>query len=214
MRRPAVLVILAAIGCGGREYATLDGSRVRLDGGPFPTEDAQLAPPGRPDGGPVLPRADREIVLPYLGPEAIEELQINQQVGSLDVFFSIDTTGSFGGEIDNLQSELRGRVIPTLRERIDDVAFGVGRFEDFPVEPWGAAGDRPFRLLTAITTDEARLASAVARLDQPLGDGGDIPESGAEALFQIATGEGYADLVAPFTSAAPGGGEAGAALVK
>jgi len=174
-----------------------------------PPPDAQIAPPGRSDAGPRLPPVDLEVVLPYLGDPVEETLEVEGEVGTLDVFFDIDTTGSFGGEIDNLQAELRATVLPELRSRVDDVAFGVGRFEDFPRDPFGAASDLPFRLLTAITTEEARVANAVASLDQPLGNGADVPESGAEALYQIATGEGFGSIVPPFDDPAPGGGELG-----
>jgi hypothetical protein len=51
--------------------------------------------------------------------------------------------------------------------------------------------DRPFELLSPLTKDITRLASGVAALDAPLGHGGDGAESGAEALYQIATGEGF-----------------------
>lgn len=161
--------------------------------------------PGRGDAGPRLPAADREILLPYFGETVEEPLAVIGEVGRLDVFLSIDTTGSFGGEIDNLQRDLRARVLPALRERVHDVAVGVGRFEDFPAPPFGAPDDRPFHLLTAVTADDLVVADAVAALDQPLGDGGDIPESGAEALFQIATGEGYGSLVPPYTGPGLGG---------
>jgi hypothetical protein len=112
-------------------------------------------------------------------------------LGTLDVFLSIDTTGSFGGEIDALQRDVTMRLVPALQKRVPDLAVGVGRFEDFPTPPFGIETDRPFRLVTAVTTDLTRVGSAIASLDQPLGHGGDIPESGAEALWQIATGRGY-----------------------
>ncbi|MGE3630830.1 MAG: hypothetical protein AB7P00_12985, partial [Sandaracinaceae bacterium] len=155
---------------------------------------------GRPDGGPRLPAADREVVLTYFGDTVTEDLEVSGEVGRLDVFFSIDTTGSFTGEIDNLQSDLRTRIVPELRARVDDVAFGVGRFEDFPTQPFGAATDHPFVLLSPITLDDDRLAGAVASLDMPIGDGADVPESGAEALYQIATGEGHPGIVPSFHS--------------
>lgn len=167
--------------------------------------DAGGAGLGRLDGGPRLPPADREIVLAYLGDEVVEDLEVSGTVGTLDVFFSIDTTGSFGGEIENLQSTLRSRILPGLRERVPDVQVGVGRFEDFPAAPFGAPDDLPFRLVTAITDDDRRVGNAVASLDQPLGNGGDIPESGAEALYQIATGEGYRTLVPAYRGSGLGG---------
>ncbi len=190
-----------------------------LDSGPRSLDDAAISfgvdgggfgLPGRPDGGPHLPAADREIVLPYGGAPVDDLLEVEGQVGTLDVFFSIDTTGSFGGEIDNLQADLSRRIVPDLRARVADVAFGVSRFEDFPSPPFGAPGDLPFVLGAPITTDQARVGSAVAALDQPLGNGGDIPEAGAEALYQIATGDGYPDLIAPYSGvAARGGGTLG-----
>jgi hypothetical protein len=69
-------------------------------------------------------------------------------------------------------------------------------------------------LLTPITSDVSAVASAVALLDQPLQNGGDLPEAGAEALWQIATGKGYSidsmQLIAPFDGRpARGGGTAG-----
>jgi hypothetical protein len=131
------------------------------------------------------------------------------------VQLSVDTTGSFGGEIDAMQEDLQDRILPALEARVDDVAFGVNRFEDFPLRPFGESTDRPFVLHTAITTDARRAASAVARLDAPLGRGGDVAESGFEALYQIATGEGYrfggATLIEPFGRSAPGGGTIGGA---
>ncbi len=178
------------------------GDGAGLDAGPF-------VGLGRPDGGARLPPADLEVVLPYLGPEVTDPLEIEGEVGRLDVFFAIDTTGSFEGEIDNLQADLRRRIVPALRDRVTDVAFGVGRFEDFPIEPFGRPSDRPFTLLAPITDDDARVSSAVASLDQPLGDGADIPESGAEALYQIATGEGLGSFVTPFASAASARGALG-----
>ena len=166
---------------------------------------------GRRDGGPDLPDVDLELILPFGGAPITHEFSVRADPGRLDVHLSIDTTLSFDGEIDAMQSTLRADLIPALVDAVPDVALGVSRFEDFPVAPYGETGDTPFRLLTAITTDHRRVASAVAALDDPLGRGGDIPEAGAEALFQIATGEGLRIAgrthVAPFNPmATPGGG--------
>ena len=167
------------------------------DGGPPRSTDAggsiDAAPAmdARRPGEPSLPPADLEVILPYLGPQEDLELEITANLGRLDVHFSVDTTGSFGEEIDALQSDLERRIIPSLEARVADVAFGVSRFEDFPSAPYGMTGDRPFELLSPITTDVSRAASAVAALDQPLGRGGDIPEAGLEAVYQVATGVGY-----------------------
>lgn len=187
----------------------LDAGRWARDSG-TPFDASEPVRPGRPDGGPILPAADLELVLPYLGAPVVVPLDVEEDVGRLDVFFSIDTTGSFGGEIDNLQRELRSSILPALRERVADVAFGVGRFQDFPELPFGEPGDVPFELGTAITTDDSRVFRAVAALDQPLGSGGDLPEASAEALYQIATGAGYGRHIAAWSrEPARGGGTLG-----
>jgi hypothetical protein len=87
----------------------------------------------------------------------------------LDVHFSVDTTGSFGAEIDAMQRDLEGRLIPDIQARVADVAFGVSRFEDFPLAMFGDPGDRPFELLSPITTDVATVRAGVNALDRPLG---------------------------------------------
>ena len=176
----------------------------RLDAGTI--RDAARGDANRRRDAAVLPPADLEVVLPYEGPAVVVERSIDADPGQLDIHFSVDTTGSFGGEIDALQRDLSDRLVPELEDRVDDVAFGVSRFEDFPADPYGFPDDRPFELLTPITTRRAQVRSAVARLDQPLGAGGDLPESGYEALYQIATGVGFEALGVQYIPPFAGGG--------
>ncbi len=203
----ALGLALLVAGCGeGRPPAApgLDLGLRRGDAAVSPDAslDAGLVEPppdlgGRADAA-ALPPADLEVVLPFGAPAVEVPLEISADLTRLDVVFSIDTTGSFGGEIDALQRDVLTVVTPRLAARVDDVAFAVTRFEDVPLPPFGAPSDRPFTLVRALTTSNALLASAVASLDAPLGNGGDIAESGAEALYQIATGAGFAPWVAPY----------------
>jgi hypothetical protein len=168
----------------------------------------------RPDGGAILPAADEEVVLPFYGPPISRRITIKADPGLLDVHFSVDGTSSITDEINELQMALDRKVVPQLEARVANVSFGVSRFEDFAEPPFGAPGDQPFLLLTPITSEVTVVSSAVARLDQPLGDGGDVPEAGAEALWQIATGKGYTlagrQLIAAYDGkAAVGGGKGG-----
>jgi len=168
------------------------------DAGPESDASTELPPE---DPGPPLPVADLVFVLPHGGPAQTADLEFTVGVGSLDVHFSVDTTGSFQGEIDELQDSLLGVVLPGLRRRVPDATLGVSRFEDFPIAPFGDIDDRPFRLLQGQTTDDDRAARGVSLLE-PLGNGVDSPESSIEALYQVATGEGLslsgAEIVAPF----------------
>jgi hypothetical protein len=160
---------------------------------------------GRGDA-PVLPPADDTVTLPFGGPAVRYEFEVAADLGRLDVVFSIDTTGSFAGEIDNLQAEVTSRVIPGVRKRVPDSAFAVVRFSDFPLTPFGSLGDSTFQLLTPVVGNSAKVLAAVGKLDMPLDSGGDVPEAGAEALYQIATGEGYAFEGRTFIDAYGGNG--------
>jgi hypothetical protein len=174
----------------------------------------------RPDGGAILPPADEEVVLRFGGTAVTRRIDVAAAPRVLDLHMSVDTTASMTGEIDELQQSLRTQVMPMLRAQVADVSFGASRFEDFPSPPFGTPAnggipaDTPFVLLSPITSDESRVVSAIAALDHPLGAGGDLPEAGAEALYQIATGDGYsydgAEIIAPFArQAATGGGRIG-----
>lgn len=183
--------------------------------------DRDAGPPRvRPDGGPILPPSDDTLELPYGAPAVTVALLGEASLGVLDVQLSVDTSKSIDREIDELQRDLTGRILPELRAVVSELSVGVSRFEDFPLPPFGNAesrgqrADRPFELLTPITSNEAQIAEAVASLDRPLGIGGDIPEAGAEALYQIATGAGFAvgreELIEPWDrKPAVGGGDVG-----
>lgn len=146
-------------------------------------------------------------------------LRFDTNIRKADVLISMDTTGSMGGEIENLQAQLTSTIVPGIMGMIPDTAFGVSEFEDFPITPFGSATcrgtqDRPFGLLQQVTTNFALVDRAITRLNMPLGCGGDLPESGYEALYQIATGTGVrfaGGSVPPFTSSptTPGGGTIG-----
>ena len=130
---------------------------------------------------------DFYFVLPYKGPEQSSPLRFVPRVQKTDVFFDIDTTSSMSGVISSLKSGL-GAIIDSTRSRVSDSAFGVASFEDFPLSPFGSLGDEPFHLFSGITTDQATAQTAANALT--LGGGGDLPEAGYEALFQVADGSG------------------------
>lgn len=209
--RSLVLAVVSGLwlvtGCSGGPPpapGNLDGS-VSRDGG----ASDQSTPNPRPDGGPQLPPAEREVTLPYMAPTLQVPFSVVATPARLDVHFSVDTTGSFGAEIDAMQRDLENRLIPEVRARVADSAFGVSRFADFPVAPFGDPSDQPFELLSPITTDVASVRAGVDALDRPLGSGGDIPEAGFEALFQIASGAGLTsggvDWIPRYTGSGLGG---------
>jgi hypothetical protein len=211
------LALTPVLACGGDD-APPPGSGAGGRRTPDAQDGGTRSPPAvslRPDGGAILPPADEEIALPFRGPAVLRTLEIAAAPRVLDLHISVDTTASMHGEIDELQRSLRTQVMPMLRAEVPDVSFGASRFEDFAIPPFGnpsvqGRDDEPFVLLSPITSDEERVANAIAGLDQPLGLGGDLPESGFEALFQIATGEGYGfagvPVIARYTRRAEVGG--------
>ena len=126
--------------------------------------------------------------LPYGDPAQSDTLEFAPTVQKADVFFSVDTTSSMDGELSNLKAGLTSTIIPQTRTRVTDSAFGVGSWEDFPLCSFAFAGDKPWRLINSPTTDEALAQAGVEQLTTR--NGGDYPESGYEALYQIATGAG------------------------
>lgn len=185
--RTLALALLALVGCGTDRPAAAP----RIDAGdPLGARDdaAGSMNTSRPASG--YPAYDLTLTLPYRGEARSFEVTVEPRATRLDVHFNVDTTGSFSGEIANLKSSLGNFVIPRLRERAADLALGVSRFADFPVSPFGFQTDRPYDLLAPVTTDFNRVFGAVNSLDQPLQNGGDIPESWLESLYQIATGAG------------------------
>lgn len=153
----------------------------------------------------TIPPGDFYFVLPYQGPGASGTLDFTTSVQKADVFFSIDTTGSFGEEIAAIQSTLEQTIVPGIAAVVPDAAFGVGRFEDLPLAPFGLPGDHPYELLQPMTTDIPTVAAGLALLP-PAAGGLDVPESGYEALYQWATGVGLPDFgLSPFAPPGIGG---------
>ncbi len=126
--------------------------------------------------------------LPPRGMARTDVLQFNPRIRRADVLFLVDTTGSMGGTITGLRTELNN-IVSDVRTAVPDTAFGVARFDDFPVGSYGVTPDVPFGLIQRITTSMAAITSGVAGLT--LHGGADLPESQIEAFYQAATGAGF-----------------------
>lgn len=141
-------------------------------------------------GSTIESLVDFFFTLPFEGPPDTGDFAIPTSLENGDVVFNMDVTGSMSGPISGLRSSLRTTIIPGLSRRIRDVAIGVSSFGDFPCDSYGSTGDAPFRLRTRLTTDTAAAQRGTDLLT--LEGGGDLPESGIESLYQIATGAGRA----------------------
>ncbi|WP_437278884.1 VWA domain-containing protein [Sorangium sp. So ce375] len=142
------------------------------------------------------PRASGDFVfiVPYQGgPDPAQDtLDFSTDISQADVVFAMDTTGSMNGEIGIMRESLQ-EMIDQLAEEIPSIGIGVTHYKDFPTNPYGASADQPFYLahrVMSVLTPEGR-ASVQKAVDSLTAAGGnDGPESGWEALHQIATGVG------------------------
>ncbi len=148
--------------------------------------------------------------LPYGGDSQSDSLVFEPSISKLDVVFNVDTTVSMGDEIGNLKENIKKTLVPQIRRRVEDSAFGVTRFDDFPTRGtpnsaydynqgmsvtasgYGFSGDLPYERISKpiAASGEAALAEIGAAVDMlSLRNGGDVSESGYEALWQIAKGD-------------------------
>ena len=120
------------------------------------------------------------------------EVSTRASVDRADIFFLIDNSGSMVQEIRQIQEQVERVLVPGIRGRVRDPAFGVGVFSDFGEQELGKPFP-PFLLLQPITDQVERVAQALTRIEIEVG--GDEPESQLEALYQVATGEGLGVFV-------------------
>ncbi len=167
------------------------------DGAPDLIEVGAGTDPLDPDSNPAS-EGNFFFVVPYRDdPDpSSDTLVFGTDIQKADVFFLMDTTGSMTGAIDNLRSSLSTTIIPAISTVIPDVWFGVGRFDDYPIAPYGMSGvDIVFGLTQRMTSDVSAAQAGVNALD--LHSGYDGPESHVPALYAAATGSGFGTYLAP-----------------
>jgi hypothetical protein len=124
-----------------------------------------------------------------------------------DLVFSVDTTGSMGGEITNLQNGLSG-IAAGATALVADTNFAVASWRDFPIDPFGTVGDLPWQLLQGTTSNLTSVQNAIQSMAAG-GGGTTSAESGYEALYQLASGAGVtwppSGSVPPFPGPGLGG---------
>ncbi|MFM7057513.1 MAG: tandem-95 repeat protein, partial [Planctomycetota bacterium] len=113
----------------------------------------------------------------------------------VDVFLLFDDTGSFTANSPIVRAAFP-TIISTLQSSLPgiDLAFGVGRFEEYANFAAEFPTGRPFILNQPIveSTRPGFATSIQAALDRTApGYGGDAPETDIEALYQLVTGLGF-----------------------
>lgn len=114
-----------------------------------------------------------------------EECDVPAVVCPLDVMLLLDVTGSHRQTINNNAGAIIDNLAAPLLA-IAGVRVGVAYFADFPVSPFGNMSDVPFGGQTPPTRDVTMVRAGVGSV--PAMSGGDLPESGMEALHVLAGG--------------------------
>jgi hypothetical protein len=155
-------------------------------------------------GVPLLPFQVRSILRdtgsPQLGDTSenigpLPDLQsaIGQiSAGAIDLFILVDTSASFTDDLPIFKAQAPD-IIAGIQAMNANVRFGIGRFEDYPINPFGDPGDVAYTRLVDLTFVDLTSATdpvltAIDGLSTT--SGGDFPESQLVALFQAATGAG------------------------
>jgi hypothetical protein len=168
------------------------------DGAPDMIEHAAGTDPNDAASNPQA-NGDFVFLVPYQAPPtpARDTLDFATDISQADVSFLLDTTLSMGNQISAIKGSL-GTMVGQLSTEIPNIGVGVAGYEDFPFPDYGNPGDRPFYLLHRVQTvrTAAGLASVQNGVNQyTLGNGGDVPEAGWEAIFQIASGLGLTGVM-------------------
>jgi len=176
------------------------------------------------DASSTIPESDFYVVLPHMGDRQSRRLLFGTDIKLADVFFLMDTTASMQHEVRNVRDRMERVIIPGVEALVSDVQFGAGGFDDFTGGIHGTDPDRPYYHLIDIVPSDQDLGSfspstTYGNIEEfaadgpngtpdileavrtyPTHGGGNPCESGIEALYQTATGEGVSwddDMVPP-----------------
>jgi hypothetical protein len=131
-----------------------------------------------------------------LDPSKVEFFTDQIPVSPVDVYILVDLSASFTDDLPIFQDEAP-EIIKTISASNPNIQFGLGKFEDYPIDPFGSAvdGDKAYERLVDLTppppnldTDPYIVLETIEGLFTR--NGVDLPESQLPALYQAATGAG------------------------
>jgi hypothetical protein len=132
------------------------------------------APAGANDGPAIEPAFVDEIIFPGQSIDIDKSVYTPAIPPDPEIYFLVDTTGSMGGVISEVQTEI-GLIIAAILLEQPTAEFGLGQYKDFPFDPFA------YQHMVSIGGD---VPGAVAGL--LAGGGADGPEGQFYALDQIA----------------------------
>ena len=127
-------------------------------------------------------------VMNYAGAQ-FEPLSFTVRPRALDAYLLVDLSGSFADDLPIFKVQAPN-MISNLKATYPGARFGLGKFEDYPIPPFGYAswGDKAYERVIDLTFDTDAVLSCISALFTRYG--GDGPQSQLPALYQAATGAG------------------------
>ncbi len=105
----------------------------------------------------------------------------------VDAFLLVDLSASFADDLAEFKQQAPN-IINALDSSYDDVRFGLARFEDYPISPFGSLNDKAYERIIDLTEDKDLVLNTISGLG--VRNGADFPESQLPALYQAVTGSG------------------------
>ena len=126
--------------------------------------------------------------------EVDKTLHLGGLPAAADIIVAIDTTASMSGALIDAKADAN-QICLDVQAEIPGARFAAVEFQDYPVSPYGGAGDSPYELHTLGFTDNcATFSAGVAAMT--LGFGGDDPESNNRVHFEAYSEPAYTAPVA------------------
>jgi uncharacterized protein YkwD len=171
----------------------------------LPPSTASSGPGGTPTTAQIIPTGGAPLVTPLIVTPGIWPTSVpstitltlcpGQSLGQnvtvqvppapprADILFIFDVTGSMQDVLASA-AQNADQIMIGLAQLIPDVQWAVVSTSDYPMEPYGAAGDHPYLLRQAVTSDQAAVRSALNALVSHMEDGRDAPEAYTRALYE------------------------------
>ncbi len=142
------------------------------------------------------PKRDFFFVEPYGGAPIPDRdvLEFGTNIKQVDVAISEDTTGSMGGSLTNLKTNITTTLLPSLVKAIPSVGMAIAYHDDYPVGGYGSSGcggslpgDLPVGVIQVVTTSLTIAQAAANKLE--LHCGSDGPEAQVSSMWHLLNGK-------------------------
>ncbi|GAB4206906.1 MAG: hypothetical protein OHK0013_23980 [Sandaracinaceae bacterium] len=134
------------------------------------------------------PETTLYVVLPYMS-TAEREFDFSTRIRAADICFVVDTTGSMGGTISEVQRTLESTIVPGIVAALGpgaDARYAMTAHGDFQEGGGNYTGN--VQVFQRMTTDVAAVRAATRSLRAD--NGGDWPESQVPAMHALIDGRG------------------------